>query len=265
MFQKRSCICVATIFAVGMGAAASADVAPYVTMDWFASSDNSGPVTFLMDQQSDFMTHAGPGAWTYSGAQSGVNGTWDLQWNITAGNNSSGMALAGPDSAFVTADLAVTNTSDTVQTFWALVTLALDNPIVGGTFMNGQASAAVTDFLGNGATLGTISSGQYAGDPIYTGLIDGGAQQFLMDSPFTLNAAPWSSTSISETFGQPVPVFGPDAQSSISVFLKFELTPGDTANVVGMFEIASAVPGPAGLPVLAGLGLFAGARRRRRA
>lgn len=250
----------ALVFASALGAAAHAGISPNLTMEWFASSDGISPVVFGMEQHS--AEYLGGGTWNFSGTQTGANNGWLLEWDLTANANSSGgTTLGAPGSSFVTADLAVTNTSTTTQSFWALVTLVLDNPIVGGTLMNGQASAAVTDFLGNGATLSTISDGEFAGEPIYTGRIDGAPQQLLMESPFSLNTGPFSSNSTSETFGQPNPLLGPDA-SSISVLLRFELTPGDTANVVGMFEVA-AIPGPASLPMLAALGLFAGGRRRR--
>jgi hypothetical protein len=253
----------AVVLVSAFGASAHAGVAPYLTMEWFGSNDGIAPVMYHMNEHSDTKKYLGGGTWNFMGSQVGADQSWLLEWNMTANaNNGGGTTLGGPGSSFVTADLAVTNTSSTTQSFWALVTLVLDNPIIGGSLMNGQASAAVTDFLGNGATLGTISDGMHTGAPIYSGRIDGVSQQYLMESPFSLSAGPFSSNSTSETFGQPTPLVGPDA-TSISVWLRFELTPGDTANVVGMFEVAALVPAPASLPLLAALGLFAGGRRRR--
>lgn len=254
-------IAAASIIALGLAVAAQASSAPYLTMQWFGSNDGVDPVLYHMNEHSDFVTPLGGGIWNYVGSQVGSNEAWLLNWDITAHANNGGATTGTTGSSFVTADLAVTNTSGTTQSFWALVTLTLDSPILGGTLMNGQASAAVTDFLGNGATLSTIASGPFAGDPIYTGRINGVPQHTLMDSPFILNANPFDSNSVAETFGQPVPLVGPDA-STISVWLKFDLTAGDTANVVGMFEV-SAIPAPAALPVLAALSLLVGVRRRR--
>src|SRR5690606_12806773 len=106
-------------------------------------------------------------------------------------------------------------------------------------------------------------SGMYAGDPIYSAFIDGAQQHSLMDAAYSLTASPFSSNSDTETFGMPMPLVGPDAINEIAVWLKFELSPGDTATVVGSFYVVP-IPAPASLPLLAAMGLFAGARRRRR-
>lgn len=252
----------ASLLALGAAAAASAQSSPFLTMEWFASNDGVNPVMYNMSEHSDTIRDLGGGTWSYAGQQTGLNDSWALQWDMLANaNGAGGIATGGGGSSFVTAHLAVTNNSFSTQSFWALVTLTLDNPIIGGTLMNGQSSAAVTDFFGDGATLGTISSGMFAGDPIYAGRINGVTQQTLMDSPFLLTANPNSSNSDSATFGTPVPLVGPDA-TTISVWLKFELSAFDTANVVGVFEVA-AIPAPATLPLLAALSLV-GVRRRRR-
>jgi len=240
---------------------AQADAIPSLTMQWFSSSDLGGPSLFNLHDQSNVNYH-GDGTWNFLGGQSSQS-SWNMEWDMTVNSNSGPGVITGSGGPFVTADLAVTNTSASVQSFFALVTLTLDQPITGGTLMNGQVSAGVTDFLGTGATVSTISSGQFAGDPIFTALIDGNEVQSLMNDPTNVTANPFSSNSEAATFGQPGPIAGPDAMNTISVWLKFDLTPGDTANVVGTFQIV-AVPAPAALPALALFGLLAGTRRRRR-
>ncbi|MCZ6611562.1 MAG: MYXO-CTERM sorting domain-containing protein, partial [Planctomycetota bacterium] len=65
-----------------------------------------------------------------------------------------------------------------------------------------------------------------------------------------------------EDFGIPAPeVASQDVNTNIQIFLQFELSPGDSASFVSIFEI---VPSPGGLAVL-GLAGLAGRRRRRRA
>jgi MYXO-CTERM domain-containing protein len=234
---------------------------PLVTMQWFASNDGVDPVTYYMHAESDEVIPGADGSWQFIGGTTGLNKTWLLGWDVAALPHPNGAGTSS-GSAYVTANLAVTNNTASYQSFWALVTVALDEPITGATFMNGQASAAVTDSLGNGAEIRTITSGPFAGDPVYTGLIDGSPAHTLFDSPFSLTAGPFGSNSISATFGQPVPILGPEALTTISVWLKIELSPFDTANIVGTFEVAP-VPGPAALPLLAAFGLAMGRRRRR--
>ena len=145
-----------------------------------------------------------------------------------------------------------------------MVTVALDGPVGPLCAMNGDVTASVTNtsFYGD-AELRTYTFGPEAGAPIYMAMIDEVDQQSMWDAPYSLVAdGPYATNADDMTFGEPEPLIGPGANSLISVLLRVELSPHDTANVVGTFEIAP-IPGPAALPAFGLLGLVAQRRRRR--
>lgn len=241
-----------------MAVAAPAQAAyngPMVTLNW-KSSASQQPYKYVMHQDSDNYWPGGSnGGWVFEGGDSAS--AWSIDWTMEAADLP-GVAASGA-SQFVNANLAVTNNSDTFQTFFALVTLNLPKEFLGGTLMNGSVSASVQDVFFDGAEIRSSED-----EPLYQAFIDDSPVQSLFPAPYSLVAANGQTESDSDTFGiSGGPIAGPEALESISVLLTFELSPYDTANVVGTFEIAPLVPAPGALPLLAGLGLAFSSRRRR--
>lgn len=246
-------------FAAGIGLATTTYASfdgPLVTLDWNASGTGQ-PSTYVMHEDSDsYWYDKSNNAWAFLGGDNGS--AWDLNWMMEAADAPGG-ALGDPGaSQFVNANLAVTNNTDSFQTFVGLVTFLLPKEFHGGTLMNGSVSVSVQDVFGDGAEIRSV------GDmPIYQALIDGSPVQDLLPSDFSLIATGGSTESESDSFGIPNPIGGPEAMESISVLLTLELSPYDTANIVGTFEVAAALPAPGALALLAGLGLISSRRRRQ--
>jgi hypothetical protein len=243
---------------------ASAGDTPNFLMTWDAGNDGIGPNTYNWGQfgnnngYGDWTVGEGPlqsGPWTgwsYSGELPGPGGNlWNLQWNCVFNNNVSGVAAGG--SAFVTANIVVTNSDVINQNFTLLMTLPVAAKVYPGE--RGSIIGTVTDIFGDGATVLAPAGGQ-----IYTPRIDGVNEVpgYLMNDPFSQAAPGFSSVLVGPAnFGVVAPSQAVD--TSIAIFLSFDLTPGDSASFTSIFEIL--VPGPGGLAVFAALGLL---RRRRR-
>ncbi len=242
---------------IGLTQSTHASVAiPFVSLDWSASGTDHQN-TYLMHQDSD--THwydNSSNAWVFEGGD--TSSAWGLSWNMTAGDVLGTTTGDAGISQFINANLAVTNNSDSFQTFSGLVTFLLPKEFVGGTLMNGSVSASVQDVFGDGAEIRSVDN-----LPIYQSYIDGNPIQALFESDFSLTATNGETVSESATFGISSPMVGPDALVSISLMLNFELSPYDTANVVGTYEIASMIPAPGALPLLAAMALGFTSRRRR--
>ena len=85
-------------------------------------------------------------------------------------------------------------------------TLTLPGTLPGPTAISGSVSGSVADTSedGNGATI----TANFAGDPIYTALIDGAPVRTLLNAPFTFTAPawltnPWDGLDIVNVGGQP--------------------------------------------------------------
>ena len=230
--------------ALAFGGTAMADL-PEFMMRWDASADNQDELWYDPATFGDARDN-GDGTFTYDGGLQ--NTLWAVDWLVTV----------DPDP-FVDAQIAVTNTADTFQTFSLLMTLPVD-AIVEAT-IDGSASATVTNEFNTdeGAILRALT-----GSSIYKAFIDdpngsGTPAATLLDDPFSLETdpIPFDTRSASESFG---PMLNGPVNSSIEVMLEFELSPGDSASINAFFQ---AVPGPAGAAVFALFGLVAGGRRRR--
>lgn len=188
----------------------------------------------------------------------GSDDTWRLDWEM----QTVAPGVRGT-SEFVTANIAVFNNTLATQTYWVLNTKS--GISVGPTVdTEGSVAASLFDLSGDGsgATMQNISSGAFAGDPIYRAYIDGTEQSALWTNGYQLNAAANGNANDSAQF---LSVPGTESvDTSISVWLKFEVTPLDSVNLLGYFQVNPAnVPAPAALPALGLFGLVAGRRRRR--
>lgn len=194
--------------------------------------------------------------WNYSGELTGGGGNWLLNWNCVFDVND-GVAAGG--SAFVTANIVVTNNDIINQNFSLLMTLPTG--VLGVVTEQGSIVGTVTDLTFDDATVFAPNNGR-----IYTPMIDGSNEVpgYLMADPFSESAGgPLFSNSVGPAdFGIPAPVAASQTvDASIGILLDFDLTAGDSASFTAIFQVL--IPAPAGLPILAALGLIAGRRRRR--
>jgi MYXO-CTERM domain-containing protein len=236
----------ASLAAIALGLTTTSSIAGTIGVPemqiWMQVNDNDMiPYTPAGFQNPD-------GTYTYNGYYEGSG--FDLDFD----------AIADIDP-FINNTVAVTNTSGSTNTYTFIVMLPTI-AITGGTVMGASIGGSVTDANFDGsATLGS------AGEPIFTGLIDGSAAPgaTLLNDPYASPAVPFAggtSNILATSFGLPGPSFpGPDLLGSIGIQLKFTLTPGDTAAITSFF-IVEPVPAPAALALL-GLAGLAGSRRRR--
>ncbi len=198
--------------------------------------------------------------WNYTGLLTGSfqdGETWEMGWNCVFSES----GVAGPGSAFITANIVVTNNDIVNQNFSLLMTLPTG--FLGTVTERGSIVGTITDLTFDDATVFAP-----VGARIYTPMLDGSDEVpgFLMNDPFAESAGGplFSGTVGPADFGIPVPVAASqDVDSTIGILLNFDLTAGDSASFTAIFEVL--IPAPAGLPILAALGLFGGRRRRRHA
>ena len=140
---------------------------------------------------------------------------------------------------FVTHNVNVTNNSLNTLIFDVRVTspVILTGPL---TAMSGSLGITLTN------TTGTALLDSSGLAPIYAALIDGSSVRTLFDAPYALTCvAPFCSTSDSDDFGifPNPPEIGPQANATIGIRLRFQLSPGDSAGITSVFNI-EAVPEP---------------------
>jgi MYXO-CTERM domain-containing protein len=189
--------------------------------------------------------------------------TWN--WNGTLGGNNWGMLynIDGNADPIVTSNITFTNMTGVTNNYVITVSLPVA-PIVGGTVMDGSVGGSVTDANGNGFA----QAAALAGSSMFVGLIDGNpaAGTAMLGFPYSATfAGPGSGgTAIigPQSFGQPIPIGGPNVLSSIGIRLEFSLSAGDSIAMTSFFRVEP-VPAPGALGLL-GLAGLAGRSRRRR-
>jgi hypothetical protein len=199
-----------------------------------------------------------PGASNYSAGT--ADGDYILNGQMDVGGVPSASVtvqqLEFNNDPFVLNNLLVTNTLGTSQVF--SVTVGLPTTVSAPNMISGNVRTSVIDGGNDGATISTIS-----GQALYQAQIDFGTVASLETDPFTLSAAPGSSSTSSATFGPTAS--GIPVASSIAVQLRFTLSPGDTASILSRFDVVpgGVLPEPGTLTLSAFVLAFAcGARRR---
>jgi len=198
------------------------------------------------------------GSFTLLGNQQGgmVNGqpVWDLTWDLTMNQDPS-----------ITGSVTLTNLSTTTRNFNLAFSLPI-TPAFNPSLYGGFIDVTLTDANGDrSATITPIA----VSPSIFRGTIDGVTLLSLLGANVQcVGSSAGCVANLGDELGMGVPlptISGPAVNSAIGIFLNFSMTPGDrvTINTSFVVEPPSAVPLPAGLPLLlSGLGLL-GMRRRR--
>lgn len=230
--------------------------------NWGDINGNPGGLGTL-NPLGDYQVDGNADSWhgyNYNGNIAGLfqsGESWSMSWDCIFNDDIDTVAAGG--GAFVTANIVVTNNDVSTQTFTLLMSLPVApvvNPVERGSIVG-----TVTDLSLDSATVSAVGAGQ-----IYTPRIDGADESpgFLMGGGFSETAGFLDSATVGPAdFGIPAPIAATqDVDSTIAIFLEFDLTAGDSASFTAIYEVL--VPGPGGLSVLAAFGLLAGRRRRRR-
>ena len=172
-------------------------------------------------------------------AMTSMNGDWTLD---------SWMMNLDPDPT-VFANTVLTNNTGSTQTFFLNVVLPISVNVGPPLIISGSIAGQVTDSNGNASAL--LSS--VAPTAIYSAAIDGTAVRTLLNHPSSVNvnaAFQTRSFAPSSYLNQVLP--GQSATTNIAIFLRFNLSPGDSAGFTSVFNV---IPEPS-TAVLAGLGLL---------
>jgi hypothetical protein len=208
------------------------------------------------------------GTWSYTPSSDSVGtlpggGDGDLQVSNrpTDAKILGGVATVTVDKLEYNADPFVLNniiiTNNTLATQIHTVNVGLPTSFAAPNKISGTITTSIIDGALDGATAASV-----VGVPVYQAIIDNTSiVGTLQNHPFTLSP-PSSvvSTSANASFGpvvNAVPVV-----SSISIQLRFTLTPNDTIAILSRFDVV-AVPEPASW-LLGGVALAFVARARRR-
>ena len=273
----RSHAAVVGFAALGISTVAFAGpVPPNFLMTFDASSDAAGPSTFnwldgygywghVYDHPIPMSDQTWTG-WRYWTGPEGdpygpiydPGGMWQLEWDVVFSDSLGGVAGPG-GGAFVTANIVVTNNDPfNTQNFTLLMSLPVGTPIL-SPFEFGSVVGTVSDQNFDSALVSAP-----AGASIYTSRIDTVDEVLLMADPFSQGAGFLQTAAVGPAdFGVPNALPASQAvDSSIAIFLNFDLSPGDAASFTSIFQV-QVIPGPGGLSLLAVFGLLSGRRRRR--
>ncbi len=255
-FSRTSLVAAAAAMLAVTGVATAGDEFNWdFEMLWDVTGDDVGPASYIANENN--AQDNGNGTATMADKVNGQDGLWHLDYLCTFADGRPAGAASGGGSAFVTANIVVTNNSNSTQTFSLLMT---QGTVVSfpDADMSGSVVGTVTDLTFDDATVAAASGGS-----IYTSFIDGTAVQSLLDDPFSQSAGgPLLSSQVGPaSFGTPDPLAsGEDLDNDIAIFLEFTLSAGDSASFTAIFEV---VPAPAALALFAGVGLVSRRRRRR--
>ena len=178
------------------------------------------------------------------------NGDWTL---------TSWMLNLDPDPT-VFANTVIRNMSGSTQTFFLNVVLPITVTLNSPLRITGSIQGGVTDTNGNASAL--VSS--VAPTAIYSAAIDGTVVRTLLNHPSSLNVnAAFQGSSFVPSPGYSNELLvGTNATTNIAIFLRFSLSPGDSASFTSVFNVVPE-PSTALLVGVGVLGLLAAARRAK--
>jgi hypothetical protein len=209
-----------------------------------------GGSTMTLDENSAMLGCGPPGP----GGSFQCSGTNMMtpDWNLT-----SWMLNLDPDPT-VFANTVVRNMTGSTQTFFLNIVLPISVNVGPPSIITGSIQGGVTDTNGNASAL--LSS--VAPTAIYRAAIDGVVVRTLLNHVSSLNVnAAFQSKSFIPSPGYSNEILaGTSATTNIAIFLRFDLSPGDSASFTSVFNVVPE-PSTAALLGLGLLGLLATARR----
>ena len=178
-------------------------------------------------------------------------------WSRPTGPSPRGCSTSTPDPT-VFANTVVRNMTGTTQTFFLNIVLPISANVGPPSVITGSIQGGVTDTNGNAKALLT----SVAPTAIYRAAIDGVVVRTLLNHLSSLNVnAAFQSKSFIPSPGYSNQVLpGTTATTNIAIFLRFDLSPGDSASFTSVFNVVPE-PSTAALFGLGLLGLLAAARR----
>ena len=204
--------------------------------------------TYFRDFESDAFVVDVPG------------GTIDMGWSWLADTTAS---RGGGSPVSISGGLTVANNTMATQTISFQTTLPLFSALTPSSVIGGSMAATVTSGDLDGATLSTSGS-----TALYQGMIDGVAVPLnaadLLPAPSSAIApGAFQSGSLGPvSFGDPIPSQSAGAiNTSIGIWITFELTPGDSMSWTSVFAADIPAPG-SGAALIVAAGTL-GMRRRR--
>jgi hypothetical protein len=188
-----------------------------------------------------------------SGMTSMPNEDWTLE---------SWMMNLDPDPT-VFANTVIRNNTLSTQTFFLNVVLPISVSLGPPLFISGSIAGGVTDSDGVLVSPGLWAQAADAGVSIYQAAIDNVVVQTLLDPSVTANVTTqYFSATIPPSGFSSVALPTATATTNIAIFLRFNLSPGDSVGFTSVFNV---IPEPS-TAVLAGfglLGLLAAGRRAK--
>jgi MYXO-CTERM domain-containing protein len=234
-------------------ASAGSGIPTFFSMGIDVTNDGVGYIDYNPAEHGTWYLDEADGATVYDGQLFGNGNRWSLEWHCRARAN-----------PFVDAALVVTNQSDEFETFFISATVLVGAPVGPFTSLTGSVGATLTenDFFGEAELRSPTDDGgsiyrAYLDDPTFLNP----PIRTLWDPGYSLVQSGIGTNTDSSILS---PSTGPEALTTMGIVLRFDLSPGDSASITGVFLIEpTEVPAPGALALIAAAGLVG--RRRRRA
>jgi hypothetical protein len=168
---------------------------------------------------------------------------------------------------FVFANTVLQNTSGSTQTFFLNIVLPITANVGPPVVISGSIQGGVSDTGGIGGPPGAPGDGALLSSvsptAIYRAALDGSVVRTLLNHTSSVSAGAFGSNSFTPSpsyLNEILPAT--NATTNIAIFLRFSLSPGDSASFTSVFNVVPE-PSTALLIGVGFLGLLAGARRAR--